>query len=138
MQGARAVQRVIVEDFPRAEVSVSIVWINMLAQDNEKTTRASARVIGDPRVRHFHDPEKHAGKAIAESLGGEESDAAWDVYLFYEKAIEWIEDAPTPSDWMHQLMGSSWADLAHYHTGDELVGELHKAMRKLTSLKRPP
>jgi len=128
---------VIVQDFPRADISVSIVWINMLALDNEGAARMSARMIEDPRVRHFYDPEKHVGKAIAKSLGCEDSDAAWDIYLFYEKGIEWIEDAPTPTDWMHQLTGSSWADLAHYRTGDELVEELHKAMKRLKSPQRP-
>lgn len=109
----------------------------MLAQDSEGAARVSARIIRDPRVRHFYDPEKRAGKAIAESLAGEESKPAWDIYLFYEKGSEWIEDAPAPTDWMHQLTGSGWADLAHFHTGDELVEELHKAMTKFTSPQWP-
>jgi hypothetical protein len=131
------VQRVIVQDFPRADISVSSVWINMLAHDSEGAARVSARIIEDPRVRHFYDPERRVGKVIAKSLGGRETNEAWDIYLFYEKGSEWIEDLPTPTDWMHQLTGTSWADLAQYYTGDELVEELHKAMRKLKSPQRP-
>ena len=102
----------------------------MLPDDTREAPARSARIIDDPRVRHFHDPEKRAGKAVAESLG-RESAVAWDIYLFYASGSEWINSLPTPTDWMHQLPGS-WADPARLHTGDDLLQELHKAMKRLT------
>jgi hypothetical protein len=130
VQGARAVQRSILEGYPDADITVGIVWINMLEDDTEMTARRAAqRTVTDFRVRHFYDPQKRAGKAIARTLGGE-GKVAWDIYLFYEKGAEWVEGPPTPSDWMHQLTASSWASLAHYHSGDDLVAELHKTMKK--------
>lgn len=131
MQGARAVQRAIVQGFPGADVSVSIVWINMLPLDSKETARVSARIIEDPRVRHFYDPERRAGKAIAGSLGGQ-GKTAWDMYLFYTKDSEWGNCPPTPVDWVHQLQGDSWADLARYHSGEDLIEELYRAMDGLS------
>jgi hypothetical protein len=120
-----------VQDFPHANVSVSIVWVNMLTSDSEATARTSTRIIDDPRVRHFYDPEKRAGKVVAESLGGQDR-VAWDIYLFYAEGSEWDDGPPAPSCWMHQLTGSSWADPARYHCGDDLVEELRKTTKELT------
>ena len=132
MQGARAAQRSIIESYPDADVSVSIVWIHMLDGDTEMAARRSAGgIVHDPRVRHFYDPERRAGKAITRSLGGEEGKAAWDIYLFYEKGCEWIDGPPAPVDWMHQLTSSSWADPARYRQGDDLVKALHETMKRL-------
>ena len=102
----------------------------MLPGDTEVTAKRSAGIISDPRVRHFYDPEKRSGKAIAQSLGWE-GKVAWDVYLFYAEGTEWVEDPPMPSDWLHQL-NDSWADRAHFHFSNDLVEELHKTMKKLT------
>ena len=135
MQGARAVQRVLVQEFPLADISVSIVWIDMVALDSEDTARVSAKIVEDPRVCHFHDPEKRAGKAIAESLGGQDK-VAWDMYLFYTKGSEWDDGPPMPADWVHQLQGTNWADPARCHCGSDLVEELHKAMSKLIDPQR--
>ena len=133
MRGARAVQRSIIEDFPHADISISIVWIVILPGDTEVTARESASMFNDPRVRHFYDPEKRLGKAIARSLNWEVG-VAWDIYLFYAKGSEWVEDPPPPTDWMHQL-SDNWTDRAHFRFGDALVEELHKTMRELMEVE---
>lgn len=134
MHGARAVQRAILRDFPDADIGVCIVWINMLPLDGLATAKLSARIITDPRACHLHDPEKLAGKAIAQSLGGKDK-AAWDIYLFYEAGSAWNDSPPAPIRWAHQLQGSEWADSAHYHSGDGLVSELRHIMQNLTSVR---
>jgi hypothetical protein len=134
VRGARAVQRAILSDFPDADINVSIVWINMLPLDSPVAAKLSARIIHDLRACHFHDPAKLAGKAIAQSLGGQDK-AAWDIYLFYEAGNEWSDSPPAPIYWAHQLQGSTWADSAHYHSGDDLLRELHKIMQDLTSAR---
>jgi hypothetical protein len=122
------VQRSIIEGFPRADISVTIVWINMLPDDTGPGAQMSAQIIDDPRVRHFHDPARRAGQAVAASLGWKDY-VAWDIYLFYEAGSKWIEDPPSPAHFAHQLP----RDSAHFRTGDDLVRELREAMKRLAS-----
>ena len=120
-------RRSILEEFPDAHVVASIVWIHMLSDDTKAAAGSSARILNDPRVRHFHDPNQWAGRAIARSLGLE-GEVAWDVYLFYDMDSEWREGPPAPVACTHQL---KWLELEHFRTGDDLVKELLNAMRKM-------
>ena len=129
MQGARAVQTSIINKFPAADICISIVWIKKLSGDSEQTAQTAAAMFKDHRVAHFYDSNKRSGKAIASRLGWT-GHVAWDIYLFYEAGVEWANTAPQPAYWMHQLK-DSWADKTHFHTGDDLVNELHKAMTML-------
>ncbi len=121
-----------IEAFPKADISVSIVWIKIGQGDSEETAHEATETISDPHVRHFYDPEQRSGKAIAQSLALE-GRVAWDIYLFYAKDSEWTDSPPTPRQWMHQLSASE-ADSAHFHTGDDLVEELYKTMKRLVDI----
>lgn len=113
-------------------MSVAIVWVNMLDGDTAAAAHNAAReIFGRSSVRHFYDPHGRAGEAIAESLGGLPGEAAWDVYLFYERGTEWGDTAPQPVEWMHQCEGDSWANPDNYHWGDNLVQGLQRTMAKL-------
>jgi hypothetical protein len=124
------VQRSIVEGFPQADISVSIVWVNMLPEDTEANAERSALVIDDPRVRHFHDRARRSGQAIAASLGWKDY-VAWDIYLFYESGSTWLDGPPAPAHFAHQLP----RDSTHFRTGDDLVRELREAMKRLTAAR---
>ena len=126
MEGARAVQKSIIEGLPHADISVSIVWINMLPEDTRAHAVGSARLIDGPLVRQFCDPTKRSGEAVAASLGWKDQ-VAWDTYLFYEAGCKWIEGPPPPAYYSHQL---PW-DPLHFRTGDDLVRELHEATKRL-------
>lgn len=121
------------KDFPDADISVSIVWIQMPGfDDNEQTSRRIAGSFDDPRVKHFYDPfPAHlVGKAFAKdriSRG-----PAWDIYFFYKKGIEWKDTTPEPAEWMHQLSGGGRADATKFRTGGDLVEKLHEAMHEVT------
>src|SRR5437763_1327902 len=106
-------------------MSISIIWIPMMEADTRRAALKSARIVRDPRVRHFYDPTKLTGGLVAASLGGE-GKAAWDVYLLYEKGSVWGAHPPAPAYWVHQLQGSRWADEPHYRCGDSLVAALRK------------
>ena len=67
-QGARAVQTSILEKYEHADISVTIVWIRMLPSDTLEAASMAAGALTDSRVRHFFDPERQAGQAIASSL----------------------------------------------------------------------
>jgi hypothetical protein len=118
------------DSFPDADVSGCVVWINMLDGDTEVTARESARIIADPRFRHFHDPERQLGRVVGQRIGAE-GKVAWDIYLFFAEGAEWVEDLPPPTDWIHQL-SASWADPARLRFGDGLVQALRALMHGLT------
>jgi len=124
---------------PPAKIRVAIAWAHMLPLDNAITARCMALTIRDPRVHHFHDPQKRAGAAVAASLGSA-GEMAWDIYLFYAAGISWQDGLPPPSAWAHQLKDSSWADPAHYHHGADLVRQLEMkfAMLQRRAIENPP
>ncbi len=102
----------------------------MVEGDSLEAARAIACGMTDPRVQHFFDTDKRAGKAIASSLGGE-GKIAWDIYTFFPKGCRWARCLPTPQFWMHQLTQSTWADAAHQNCGDDLIRELGNCMKAL-------
>ena len=102
----------------------------MLEDDNEEAAKRSTRIIKDQRVRQYYDPQRMAGKAIAESLGAP-GQVAWDMYLFYSRDIEWGESLPVPFDWAHQL-SEAWANPSHFAWGPNLPGRLDEIMSRLT------
>ncbi|MFQ5944915.1 MAG: hypothetical protein ACE5NC_01520 [Anaerolineae bacterium] len=100
-------------------MAVGIVWIDMLRTDRREKAERAAQMIRDPRVQHFHDPERRAGRAVAQSLGAD-GPIAWDMYLFYPQDAAWEADPPTPTQWIHQLWGRRWADPSRYRRGKAL------------------
>ncbi len=102
----------------------------MLPEDTEVGAGESALIIDDPRVRHFHDPARRSGQAIAAGLGWEDY-VAWDIYLFYEPGSRWLDGPPAPAHFAHQLP----RDSAHFRTGDDLLHELREAMTRLTAAR---
>ncbi len=71
----------------------------------------TARIVRLPML-----PEDGAGRV------------AWDVYLVYPPGATWDDDPPVPAAWRHQLGDSSWADAAHYRTGEALFADLRAAV----------
>ena len=112
-----------------ANISVSIVWIPILAEDTFDSAIQPIKFLSDSRIRHFYDNNRVVGKSIAESVGWE-GNIAWDIYLFYESFIEWGEKPPEPNYWMHQLP-DDWATKDKFRTGDDLGNELFASMQNL-------
>jgi len=110
-------------------VSAYIVWIPILEEDTLEAAIPSVRSLDDSRIHHFYDPTRSVGKAIAESVKWSDN-TAWDIYLFYSPADRWIEKAPGPKRWMHQLK-DAWATKETYRTGKDLSAELKATMREL-------
>lgn len=122
----------VLEDFPKADIDVSIVWIDMLPNDSAAAAAKSAKIFDDPRVRQFHDPRatRLAGKAFAHGLIREGAGVAWDIYMFYDKDARWDENPPKPIDYMHQLGGGRRADPDRFRTGEGLLSQLHDSMER--------
>jgi hypothetical protein len=117
--------------FPDVDISVSVVWIDMLPADNVDRAKQSALIVDDDRARHFYDPKRRVGQAVAQSRG-EPDMIAWDIYLFYVAGQEWQASMPAPAYWAHQLGGERWRD--HYRWADDLNAELQRALQRLIDL----
>ncbi len=90
-----------------------------------KAAQQASLIFDDPRVHQFFDPNQRVGKAVAQGLLS--ANIAWDIYLFYNKGIEWTHQPPKPARWMHRLPPDQ-ADRAHQRSGDALLGELRSVM----------
>jgi hypothetical protein len=131
------VQQSILKLYPDEDIQIIIVWIKMYEADSiEASQLAADRFSTDPRVIQFYDPEKLLGLEIAGRFGTEADKVAWDIYLFYRKEEKWLDRAPLPIDWVHQMLGSSWADPARLHRGDELSRKLQEIMEDLINDSR--
>lgn len=102
----------------------------MLQSDSEAEAQEAAHLITDPRVRQFYDPHRDVGKAVAARLGYPD-EVASDMYLLYERRVQWAALPPLPMEWAHQL-DPSWADPAHFRWGDALADELRRMMTQIS------
>ena len=118
------------EKFPDANISASIVWIPILAEDTFESALQPITFLNDNRIHHFYDDNRMVGNSIADSVGWT-GNIAWDIYLFYEPLTEWREKPPEPKYWMHQLP-DEWATKGKYRTGDDLANELFVSMQKIS------
>ena len=70
---------------PELDVEVYAVWFSMVATDERE--RWLPELLDDPRVRHFWDEEKVAGRWFAandEALGVEfAGETLWDVFFVF-------------------------------------------------------
>ena len=115
---------------PKADVSVTVVWLSMLEGDDATAARKASRMFSDPRVRQFFDPGRiisltfvrdvfptclhdllestpkdHPLHATLEEWAASESKPrpVWDAVLFFDRDTEWGEHAPSPARWSKQL-----------------------------------
>lgn len=109
------------------DARVAVVWIHMLPSDNEAAARRARALLDDPRVTHFHDPDRHAGRSWSGPL--DLASTAWDVYLLFDGRGGWRDPAPGPDAWFHQLGGEG--DPERYRTGHSLAASLYHAGAEL-------
>lgn len=84
------------------------VWVPILLSDAERAVPNATKQLPDERVRHFWDAQGELVEAYKTILptkkaGTGEYVKAWDVYLLFAPGIEWKDQPPAPSFWMHQL-----------------------------------
>jgi hypothetical protein len=124
LEGARAVQRVLEELSPSARVSASLVWVNVLGEDDAQAAQAATGQFHHARLLHFHDPHQLAARQMAATLGGA-GYFAWDTYLVFASGATWEDAPPLPENWVHQLDHSSWAPAERRRKGEGLVQALY-------------
>jgi hypothetical protein len=120
------------EEHADTNLNILITWIKMYAADSIDKAKEAAGIFGsDARVTQFYDPDKVSGLALAEGLGAKSGEVAWDVYLFFAGHDLWVEQLPPPTDWVHQLAGSSWAGPDRLYRGEQLTYKLREIMGSL-------
>lgn len=98
MLGARWVHREILAKDPTHVLSVYVVWFNMYPGD--KRSRWNPKRISDPRVIHYWDKDKIAGKWLVERRIVEYPDKIlWDAFLLFDRKALWLETPQPLSSW---------------------------------------
>ena len=126
-------QQIVLDAYPEAAVSVFVIWVPMLAADSATAAEEVAGLITDLRAVHLYDSARRIGRGIAASVGGVDT-IAWDTYLFYRPGATWMDAAPPPDRWMHQLGPSTWADPNRFRWAESLRRELQTAAVELLGM----
>lgn len=84
------------------------VWVPILTSDVKRAVPRATKRLPDRRVVHVWDGQGElveAYKTILPTKNAETGEyvKAWDVYLLFAPGIEWRDQPPAPSFWMHQL-----------------------------------
>ena len=98
--GAIAVNEAVVAAYPAADVSIFVVWIDILRSDDYAAAQRVAGIFNDPRVRQFHDPNRLVGDSFAKGLL--EQPPAWDMYLLYEATPQQLHTRPPTQPRLHR------------------------------------
>ena len=125
LQGAQAVQKSVIEQMKKKDISVIIVWTNMLKTDDKENAYKAASMFKDPSIVQYFDAENKFGDLVAQRLNPK-GEKAWDIYMFFDKDTEWNKTIPRPFDYAHQLSASlhPWADNTKYFCGNDLTKRL--------------
>ena len=152
-------QKSILDAFPKADIAVGIVWVDILTSDDLKGARESAAMFTDTRVRQFHDPNWRAARVIAkvtkmpamldlvkqkivtrERLEANFNHgfvagppAAFDAFLFYEAEGKWDQSVGQPMAWLTQLDPLTFIgiDPKRFFWDQDLVDELKRTMKRV-------
>jgi hypothetical protein len=98
----------ILQRYPSSPVRVYVVWFDMLAGDARQLV--DTRVLNDPRVTNFYDPNKTVGSWFSEHLDREKG-IVWDAYFLYGSDASWVSEPGPLLSSGRTVIGSS-ADLA--------------------------
>ena len=126
LQGAQAVQKTVIERMAEKNISVIIVWTNMLKADDKENAYKAASMFKDPSIVQYFDAENKFGDLVAKRLNAK-GEKAWDIYMFFDKEDQWGNSIPRPFDYAHQLSESlhPWADNTKYFCGNDLTKRLN-------------
>ena len=110
-------------------VGVSLVWVRVLAEDDDQAAQTAAGQFQHPGWQNFYDPGQLAAREMAAALGGAGS-FAWDVYLAFSTGITWDAVPPKPSGWVHQLDHAAWASAERCFKGEALIQAIYQMVNQ--------
>ncbi len=125
LQGAQAIQQTVIEKMAQKDISVIIVWTNMLKSDDKENAYKAASLFDDPSIVQYFDADNKFGDLVAQRLNPE-GQKAWDIYMFFDKEDQWNKSIPRPFEYAHQLSADlhPWADNTKYFCGKDLTKRL--------------
>lgn len=132
LQGAESIQKTVLEKVKDKNISVIIVWTNMLKTDDKSSAYKAASLFKDPNIVQFFDSGNKFGDVVAQRLNPQ-GKKAWDIYMFFDKDTQWNKDFPRPFEYAHQLSSSvhPWVDKTKYFCGPELTKRLDEIVTTL-------
>lgn len=132
LQGAESVQKAIIEKMKDKDLSVIIIWTNMLKTDDQNSAYKAASLFKDPSIVQFFESENKFGDIVAQRLNPQ-GKKAWDIYMFFDKDTKWSKDFPRPFDYVHQLSSEvhPWVDKTKYFCGSNLTKRLDEIVTTL-------
>jgi hypothetical protein len=84
------VQKDILEKYPSLPIQVYSIWFSMLPWDSPLAFPSARKTLSDPRVAHFWDKEKMAGRWFKENVTPDyQGKVIWDTYYLYGPEAEW-------------------------------------------------
>ena len=92
----------ILEKHPSAKLKVYAVWFNMIWTDAR--SRRPTEVLTDPRVVHFWDEEKVAGRWYEKHVTRRGDEVEWDAYFLYAPDVSWGEEPPEVVVWGRTIL----------------------------------
>lgn len=90
------------EKNPDAELKVYAIWFNMIWTDSRSLRREG--VLNDPRVVHFWDEEKVAGRWYEKHVTRRGDEVEWDAYFLYAPDASWGEEHPEVLAWGRTIL----------------------------------
>jgi hypothetical protein len=106
LMNAAQLQREVLEQNDTGDLTVFIVWLKVLAEDDEDAVRAAIKRIPDPRVQHFWDPERLLNHWLLDAIQFDINLRIYDVMLLYDREARWEKVLPRPGYWMHEVKGA--------------------------------
>ena len=98
MDGARWVQREILDANRTAPLRVYAVWFDMF--DGDERATVDTGLLSDPRVTHFWDEGKAAGRWYAAfTRPGDPAWVEWDAFFVYPPGATWDVSGTRPLRW---------------------------------------
>lgn len=131
LQGAESVQEAVVDQMNESNISIVIVWTNMLKSDGENTAYRAASFFKNKNIVQFFDEENKFGDVVAKTINSNGAQA-WDIYMFFDKDDRWNNELPRPFEYAHQLGPTSeWVDQTKYFCGNKLTERLKYITKSL-------
>lgn len=114
------------EQVKNSDLRVYSVYVSILGSDDEASVPSAMKRLPDTRVAFYWDGKGELTKSYSRVLQLGEDRPAWDVYLVFDRTVEWKAEPPAPKYWMHQLRAVS-SD--HRLDGDALALQIRKMLQ---------
>ena len=96
-------QQQILEEHPRSDIKVYVVWFDMLSGDSRQGW--DGYLVPDPRATNLWDEKRLVSRTLGDGVQGA-SQPVWDAYLLYGPDASWGKELPRPVDTGSTIYGN--------------------------------